>query len=115
MKKLIFIFSFLSFILNFGQSENIDSKVTFVDGKEINTKIRFKVNLFWSDLIDESSIAYKTIQLIDKNGEISKTPSINFNKIEFIDLKNKKVITLSAGPWAFVAFASPLLYTVAYF
>ena len=90
MKKVIVLFIFILHSFFYAQSKDIDCKIKFVDGKEINTKIRFKVNLFWSDLIDESSIAYKTIQLIDKNGEISKTPSINFNKIEFIDLKNKK-------------------------
>ena len=90
MKKVIVLFIFILHSFFYAQSKDIDCKIKFVDGKELNAKIRFKVNLFWSDLIDESSIAYKTIQLIDKNGEISKTPSINFNKIEFIDLKNKK-------------------------
>lgn len=77
------------------QKENIDAKITFKDGTEKSSKIKFRVNMVWNDLIDESSVAFKNVLIMDQNNEFVKVPSSTIQKIEFTDLKNKKRVFVS--------------------
>lgn len=87
MKKffLILLISISNLLL--AQKENIDSKIIFKDGTELNTKIKFRVNMFANDQIDESSVAFKNVLIMDKNNKFVKTPSSIIQRIDFTDLK----------------------------
>ena len=54
------------FALNFAQSTNIDAKITFVDGKELSSKIRFRTSIFYENEIYENSITQKYVVLINE-------------------------------------------------
>lgn len=90
MKKLFSILLFFVFAVSFAQSGDIKSKITFQDGKEQIVKVRYRVNTIWKDLIDESSIAYGKIGILDTiNNKVNRISTDNIQKIEFTDLKNK--------------------------
>lgn len=86
MKNLIYIFVFFS-IFTFGQKTDINSKITFTDGRVLEAKIPFTVNIFYSDLINELSISGKKITVLE-NGKKIKYEASNIERIEFTDLKN---------------------------
>ena len=89
MKKILFILSFFYFILGFSQSAVIDSKITFVDGKELNSKIRFRKSFFYENEIYENSITQKYVVLINEKGKKEKHLFNEFKRVEFTDLKGK--------------------------
>ena len=77
------------FALNFAQSTNIDAKITFVDGKELSSKIRFRTSIFYENEIYENSITQKYVVLINEKGKKEKHLFNEFKRIEFTDLKGK--------------------------
>ena len=77
------------FALNFAQSTNIDAKITFVDGKELSSKIRFRPSIFYENEIYENSITQKYVVLINEKGKKEKHLFNEFKRIEFTDLKGK--------------------------
>ena len=102
MKNFLVLFLVLFTIVLHAQKENIDAKIIFKDGTEQNSKIKFRVNMFWSDLIDESSVAFKDVLVMDQNGKLIKTPSSLIQRIEFIDLKNKKRVFASRPEYKYL-------------
>lgn len=94
MKKLSFLFILISCIC-FGQKSEIDSKITMTNGKVIETKIPFRVNMFSRDLINELSVTDKKIVLLE-NGEKIKYSASTIQKLEFTDLKNKNRVFVHA-------------------
>ena len=78
------------FALNFAQSTNIDAKITFVDGKELSSKIRFRTSIFYENEIYENSITQKYVVLINEKGKKEKHLFNEFKRIEFTDLKKIK-------------------------
>lgn len=88
MKKLFTLFTFIC-VLGFAQKSEIDSKIIFKDGRTLNAKIPFRVNLIWTDLIDETTISDKKVSILE-NGKKIKYHSSEIQSIEFIDLKNKR-------------------------
>ena len=92
MKKFLFILSFFCFILGLSQSTVIDSKVTFVDGKKTNAKIRFRISFIYENEIYENSITQKNVVFVNEKGKKEKHLFNEFKSIEFIDLKGKERI-----------------------
>ncbi len=90
MKKFLVLFLVITSFWSAAQSNgNIDSKIVFNDGTILNTKVKFRVNMFWSDLIDEASITGKKIAVID-NDKVTKLLASDIESIEFTDLKNNQ-------------------------
>ena len=59
MKKVIVLFIFILHSFFYAQSKDIDCKIKFVDGKELNAKVRFRVSMFYENEIYENSITQK--------------------------------------------------------
>ncbi|MCY0977093.1 hypothetical protein PGH12_08035 [Chryseobacterium wangxinyae] len=87
MKKISFLFILVS-IICLGQKSDIDSKITMTNGKIIETKIPFRVNMFSRDLINELSVTDKYV-VVFQNGEKIKYLSSAIQRLEFTDLKNR--------------------------
>ena len=94
MKKLV-LFLLLISGFAYAQTEYVPSKITFNDGKELNTKIRFHVNLFQENLIDEQSLIGKKIITGDEDIKDVKYLSSDIQKIEFTDLKGQPRIFIN--------------------
>ena len=54
MKKVIVLFIFILHSFFYAQSKDIDCKIKFVDGKELNAKVRFRVSMFYENEIYEN-------------------------------------------------------------
>ena len=68
----------------YSQGKYVKSKITFNDGKELNTKIKFHVNLFQDNLIDEQSLIGKKITTGDEDTKDVKYLSSDIKSIVFM-------------------------------
>ena len=91
-KNTFYLFFLFISIMNYAQSVDIESKITFINGKEINSKIRFRTSFIYENSIYETSITQKNIILINDNDKKEKIQSAEVKKIEFKDLKGKQRI-----------------------
>jgi hypothetical protein len=92
MKKVIVLFIFILHSFFYAQSKDIDCKIKFVDGKELNAKVRFRVSMFYENEIYENSITQKNVVFVNEKGKKEKHLFNEFKSIEFIDLKGKERI-----------------------
>ncbi|MGS0748737.1 hypothetical protein [Halpernia sp. GG3] len=88
MKKFILFFSLISSFV-YSESEYINSKITFNDGHELNTKILFDTNRYHEVYLDEQSITGLNIKTGDKGIRYENNPSSDIKRVEFIHLQNK--------------------------
>ena len=80
-KNTFYLFFLFISIMNYAQSVDIESKITFSNGKEINSKIRFRTSFIYENSIYETSITQKNIILINDNDKKEKIQSAEDKKI----------------------------------
>lgn len=89
MRYLLCFFVLLSSHCLIAQKGIIDTKIIYKDGTEKNARVKFLTNWMWRDLIEESSIAFKSIPIVDENNKVKNISSSLVQKLEFVDLKGK--------------------------
>ena len=90
MKKVIVLFIFILHSFFYAQSKDIDCKIKFVDGKELNAKVRFRVSMFYENEIYENSITQKNVIFVNEKGKKEKHlfnefKSTNLNTFLLVD------------------------------
>ncbi|WP_447950961.1 hypothetical protein [Chryseobacterium koreense] len=96
MKKILNLFLILITISVYSQ-KMVDANVVTKSDETISSKLRVYTNIFYKDLIDESSF-YRILYLVDDNGsKKEKIKAENVKELRFVDLKGKERIYVNNG------------------
>ena len=98
INKVLFILSFLTFSTVFSQ-KNIDAIIIKNNNDTISSKIKIYTNIFYKNIINESSF-YKSLILVDENGKKKdKIKASNVKELKFTDLEGKEKTYLNGGKY----------------
>ena len=93
----IFLIVLLSLSPFLFSQKYLDATIIKNNNDTINYKIKIFTNIFYKNLINESSF-YRTVILVDENGKkIEKIKAIDIKELKFTDLEGQNRIYLNGG------------------
>ena len=93
----IFLIVLLSLSPFLFSQKYLDATIIKNNNDTINSKIKIFTNIFYKNLINESSF-YRTVILVDENGKkIEKIKAIDIKELKFTDLEGQNRIYLNGG------------------